>query len=71
MGDDTLLAEALALLPQETNGPWWGGTAEAPGNRAKGSPAEHAPTMLDVCVHHPLSMKSFHGVSAAIPMYAH
>jgi hypothetical protein len=67
MGDDTLLAAALALLPQETNGPWWGAS---PKRRAKASPAEHTPTMLDVCVHHPLSMKSFQGVSAQIHMYA-
>jgi hypothetical protein len=68
MGDETHLAEVLALLPQETGGPWCGGAS--PKRRAKASPAEPRSTMLDGCVHHPVSMKSFHGVSAEIHMYA-
>jgi len=35
-----------------------------PKRRAKESFAEHIPTMLDVCIYTPWSMKSFHGVSA-------
>src|SRR2546427_5255169 len=35
-----------------------------PKRRAKESFAEHIPTMLVVCIYNPLSMKSFHGVSA-------
>jgi hypothetical protein len=48
MDANATLAEGLVLLHRP----------------AKESPTEHIPTMLDACVRHRLSMKSFHGVFA-------
>jgi hypothetical protein len=42
----TVLAAALTLLQQETSELWGG---ESHRRRAKESPAEHIPTMPDVC----------------------
>jgi len=48
MDANATLAEGLVLLQRP----------------AKESPTEPIPTMLDACVRHRLSMKSFHGVLA-------
>jgi hypothetical protein len=61
MDYDAIVAQVLALLQQETGEQCGWGVSRK--RQAKESPAEHIPTMPDVCSN-PLGMKSFHGIWA-------